>query len=110
MADLIYQLKMLGKDNTFNAPSSEHILNSMAKGGVEIAPNGCHGGGCGVCKIKILSGECETLCMSKKYITKEEEQDGYVLSCRAFPTSDIEFEFIGKPVCKTNQKKKYGFV
>jgi len=110
MIDSIYQLEMLGEYSTFNASSSMHILASMAKGGVEISPNGCHGGGCGVCKIKILSGNIETLCMSEKHITKEEEKSGYVLACRTFPMSDITFEFIGKVQCKTNEKKKYGFV
>jgi len=49
--------------------------------------------------------------MSKKYITNEERDEGFVLACRAFPKSDIEFEFIGKPQCKkVNEVKKYGFV
>lgn len=106
-----YQLRMKGKDKTFTACTEDHILNSMAKGGVEIAPNGCHGGGCGVCKIKILSGEVETLNMSKKYISDEEKEQGFVLACRAMPKTDVEFEFIGKPQCKrVSEKKKYGFV
>jgi len=110
MEGFIHKLKMTGESNTFEASSLEHILNSMAKGGVEIAPNGCHGGGCGVCKIKILKGDVETLCMSKKYISDDERELGFVLACRAFPKSDVEFEFIGKPQCKTKEKKKYGFV
>jgi len=111
MGGLKYQLRMIGKTNTFDASQEDHILNSMAKGGVQIAPNGCHGGGCGVCKIKITKGEVETLSMSKKYITNEERDEGFVLACRAFPKSDIEFEFIGKPQCKkVNEVKKYGFV
>ncbi|MFA9373652.1 2Fe-2S iron-sulfur cluster-binding protein [Poseidonibacter sp.] len=105
-----YQLKMVGLNKVITVCDDSHLLDSMSKGGIEIAPNGCHGGGCGVCKIKILKGEVKTLCMSKKYITEDEKNDGYSLACRAFPLTDIEFEFIGKPICKVNKKKKYGFV
>ena len=111
MAGSKYQIKMLGNNKSFDSCNEDHILNCMAKGGVSLAPNGCHGGGCGVCKIKILDGETETLSMSKKYITEDEKKSGFVLACRAIPKSDIEFEFIGKPQCKrVEEKKKYGFV
>jgi len=110
MKSFMYKLKMLGKKNFFKAINIDHILKSMEKNGIDIAPNGCYGGGCGVCKIKILHGETQTLSMSKKYINEEEKTAGYVLACRAFPKSDIEFEFVGKPQCKTKEKKKYGFV
>lgn len=111
MDSLKYQIKMIGNTDTFYSLYEDHILNSMAKGGVQIAPNGCHGGGCGVCKIKILQGRVETLSMSKKYISQEEKENGFVLACRAIPKSNIEFEFIGKPQCKrVEEKKKYGFV
>ena len=62
------------------------------------------------CKIKILNGKFKKLSMSRKYISKEEEDNGFVLACRVFPMSNIEFEFIGKKQCKTNKEKKYGFV
>lgn len=111
MAGSKYQIKMLGNTKSFDSCNEDHILNCMAKGGVSLAPNGCHGGGCGVCKIKILDGEIETLSMSKKYITEDEKKSGFVLACRAIPKSDVEFEFIGKPQCKrVEEKKKYGFV
>lgn len=106
----IFQLKMLGLDNSVNANRTEHILNSMAKGGIEIAPNGCHGGGCGVCKIKILKGDVETSHMSEKHITQTEREQGYVLACRAYPKTDIDFEFIGKVKCKKTEDKKFGLV
>ena len=95
---------------TFAGEQGEHILDAMLKAGINKAPKGCHGGGCGVCKIKILKGNVFTLSQSQKYLTQDEQDRGYALACRAFPRSDIVFEFIGKPQCKTDEKKKYGFV
>ena len=110
MNSSIFKLKMLGLNNSVNANRTEHILNSMAKGGIEIAPNGCHGGGCGVCKIKILKGDVETSHMSEKHISPTEREQDYVLACRAYPKTDIEFEFIGKVKCKKTEDKKFGLV
>lgn len=110
MSTKIFNLKMLNCEKIIKANEDNHILDSMNIAGTNKAPNGCHGGGCGVCKIKILKGDVKTICMSSKYISYEEKKDGYVLACRAFPLSDLEFEFIGKAKCKVNVRKKYGFV
>lgn len=112
MSNLNYQIKVVGQEKIYEITSKEHILDSLSKKGLSLVAKGaCHGGGCGVCKIKILKGEVKTISMSKKYITDEERKDGYVLACRAFAKSDLEFEFIGKPQCKKiNETKKYGFV
>ena len=97
-------------DKKIYGTKEEHILDSMLAVGIDKAPKGCHGGGCGVCKIKITKGEVSTLTQSRKFLSEDEEKSGYVLACRAFPKSDIAFEFIGKPQCKETKKKKYGFV
>jgi len=112
MGDSKYQIKIVGYENTYEITSKEHILDSLSKKGLSLVAKGaCHGGGCGVCKIKILKGDVKTIPMSKKYITDEEKDEGYVLACRAFVNSDLEFEFIGKPQCKKiTEPKKYGFV
>lgn len=101
-------LQMSGIEKFIETDSSKHILDAMLSVGLNKAPKGCHGGGCGVCKIKILQGDVHTLSQSRKYLSLDEEKAGFVLACRAYPLSDIEFEFIGK--AKVNEKKKYGFV
>ena len=63
-------------------------------------PVGCRGGGCGVCKIHIRSGEYRTQKMSRAYVTREEESEGIVLACRAFPLGEIHLEVLGKMVGK----------
>lgn len=107
-----YQIKVVGYENIYEITGKEHILDSLSKKGLHLVSKGaCHGGGCGVCKIKILKGDVHTISMSAKYISETEKKQGYVLACRTFVNSDLEFEFIGKPQCKKiNETKKYGFV
>lgn len=75
---------------------NKHLMDSLSSRS-DIAPKGCHNGGCGICKIEVLSGEYESMVMSRKHITQEEEDKGIVLACRIFPRSDMEIKFIAKP-------------
>lgn len=61
-----------------------------------LVPKGCHNGGCGVCKIKVHSGEYSTLKMSRKHISEEEEKRGVVLACRILPQSEMVIELISE--------------
>ncbi|MFD1243765.1 2Fe-2S iron-sulfur cluster-binding protein [Paralysiella testudinis] len=51
---------------------------------------GCRGGGCGVCRIQILSGRYRHKAMSKTHINAQDLAAGMVLACRVFPESDME--------------------
>ena len=57
---------------------------------------GCHGGGCGVCRIRILSGVYRKKVMSKTHISPQDLAEGVVLACRVFPESDMEI--IAEPI------------
>jgi ferredoxin len=50
---------------------------------------GCRGGGCGVCRVRVLDGEYVTKRMSRRFVTEEDEADGFALACRLFPSSDL---------------------
>ncbi len=82
----------------FECREDQHLLVAMKSIGKKCIPSGCHGGGCGVCKIRILAGDTERLVMSRKHISKTEEEQGVVLACRIFPRSPIRLEVIGKTV------------
>ena len=68
----------------------------MVRLGKKGIPSGCHGGGCGVCKIEITSGDYETKKMSRAHISETEEAMGIVLACRVFPRSDIKLMVVGQ--------------
>jgi ferredoxin len=92
---------ILVKDKNRNRSCCEekHLMDSLSVC-TDLVPRGCHNGACGVCKIKVHSGEFEKLKMNRKHITQEEEMNNIVLACRSFPRGDMEIEFIGKPKSK----------
>jgi len=98
----------------FSCSEDQHLLQGMTSLGKRGIPSGCHGGGCGVCKVKITQGEVETLVMSRAYVTEEEEKEGIVLACRTFPRGSISLKVIGKlsknVLRPSTSSKKYGFV
>jgi len=81
---------------SFECNSEKHLLESLHNKSPK-APKGCHNGGCGICKIKVSKGKYESIIMSRKHISQEEENSGVVLACRVFPKSDMEIQFIAKP-------------
>jgi len=90
----LYSIKV--NDSIYECSDKKHLLESLY-GKTPKAPKGCHNGGCGVCKIKVIKGEYESIVMSRKHISQEEENSGVVLACRVFPRSDMEIQFIAKP-------------
>ncbi|MBJ7552556.1 2Fe-2S iron-sulfur cluster-binding protein [Marinomonas ostreistagni] len=50
---------------------------------------GCRGGGCGVCKCRVVKGEFFAKAMSKSHISQEEREQGVVLACRVFPVTPM---------------------
>ena len=75
---------------------TQHLLGGMVRLGKKGIPSGCHGGGCGVCKIEITNGDYDTKKMSRAHISAAEEVKGIVLACRVFPRSDIKLMVVGK--------------
>ena len=96
---------------TYKCREDEHLLRAMVQTGRKGIPSGCHGGGCGVCKVKVEKGEYNTLAMSRAHVLEQEEREGIVLACRVFPRSDMELRVIGQLAkAFSRPKKKYGLV
>ena len=85
-----YEIKDAESGNVFIGRDDESIFRAMHKSGRSIFKGGCEGGGCGICKVKILEGEYEAFKkMSRKHVTEEEESQGIVLACCVKPSGDI---------------------
>lgn len=104
-----WQVHIRDTGEDYDCCPDEHLLKGMLRLGRKGIPSGCHGGGCGVCKIRILSGEVDTLVMSRAHVTEQEQAEGFALACRCFPRSDVRLEVVGK-MQKTVCKKRYGLV
>ena len=68
-------------------------MEALARKGI---PVGCRGGGCGVCKVRIESGSVRAETMSRQHVSAAEQARGYVLACRAYPTSDVRLRAVDK--------------
>ena len=54
------------------------------------------GGGCGVCKVRIEAGSVRTKKMSRCHVSEQDEAEGCVLACRAYPLSDLQVRAVEK--------------
>lgn len=91
-----YTVTIQDTGESFRCASDESILRGMDKLGRRGIPVGCREGGCGVCKIQIISGEIVKRVMSRDHVSAEEEAENKVLACRVRPASDLVVHVIGK--------------
>lgn len=91
-----YQITIEDLGVSYLCDENESILKGMARFGQKGIPVGCCGGGCGICKIAISSGEYDSKVMSRQHASAEEQARGIVLACRVFPRSDISLRVLGK--------------
>jgi ferredoxin len=66
----------------------EDVLAAARRQGVMI-PQGCRGGGCGMCKIRVEEGNFERGTSSMAVLSEEERRQNYSLSCKTYPQSDL---------------------
>jgi ferredoxin len=93
--DQMFEITILDSGETFPCSSTQAILLAMVGLGRKGIPSGCHGGGCGVCKIQIVSGEVSLKVMSLAHVSEQEQDSDIVLACRAIPCSDIQLTLKG---------------
>jgi len=88
-----HQIKVLHTCQAFPCGEDEFILEAMVRAGCEPICYGCFGGGCGACKMKIVSGEYfPEKKMSRAHVTVQEQETGVVLICCVKPRGNIEIE------------------
>jgi len=85
---MVFQVAINNTGEVYSCDEKKHLLAGMIQ-------LGCRSGGCGVCKIKILSGDCTSKKMSRDHVSEDEERQGIMLACRVFPQADISLSVIG---------------
>ncbi len=88
----VCQVSVTNRQQVFKVPKGELLLLAMEKLNQRAIDVGCRGGGCGLCKVKVLQGDYQTKRMSKAHISEEEAALGFALACRLTPLSDLELE------------------
>ena len=97
-----HTIKLVDTGEDFLCREDQHLLQGMqgyqiGKTMLETIPVGCRGGGCGICRIRILSGEYDSKKMSCKHITGEDHGQGIALACRIYPRSELSIEVVEIP-------------
>ncbi|MES2183902.1 MAG: CDP-6-deoxy-delta-3,4-glucoseen reductase [Pseudomonadota bacterium] len=75
----------------FTTDAGETILNAAIRQGIGM-PYGCKDGACGSCKCKKLDGSVVQGEHQAKALTAEEEAQGFILTCRSVPQTDVLLE------------------
>ncbi|HHY22131.1 MAG TPA: 2Fe-2S iron-sulfur cluster binding domain-containing protein [Bacilli bacterium] len=81
--------------DVFQYKGNEDLLRSAQKNSIKI-PYACRGGGCGLCKVKVLMGQYELGPSSKAVLNDEERKEGYVLACQTYPLSELKIDLLNK--------------
>lgn len=92
---MAFQITIEDTGEVYPCSETKHLLAGMMQLGKKGIPVGCRSGGCGVCKVKVLSGQYTSKKMSRDHVSEAEESDGTVLACRVFPQSDITLSVMG---------------
>jgi ferredoxin len=86
--DESYAVRLSPLGETIMCRPDETVLGAILRGGAKIV-FGCRGGGCGSCKMRVISGRVEHGRCSAAVLTEEEKEKGSFLSCQARPLSDL---------------------
>ncbi len=94
-----YEITVLNSDEllilgTFMCLEDQNILVAMEKATKKFIKVGCRQGGCGICKIKVINGQYTKREMSRAHISKEDEENGIVLSCCIMPKSPMKIRLL----------------
>lgn len=84
----IFKLKI--GDQVIDAKSSESLLVALERSGVRVKVC-CRSGECSLCRVKLVAGK--VFMPRGVWLRHADEVYGYIHSCKAYPTSDLEIAF-----------------
>ncbi|MDF2180588.1 2Fe-2S iron-sulfur cluster binding domain-containing protein [Neptuniibacter sp. CAU 1671] len=87
-----FRIQVTNRDQEFLCPAGSNLLKAMERKNSGCISVGCRGGGCGLCKIRVVQGEFHSKRMSKAHISDDDLEQGVVLACRISPASDLVIE------------------
>jgi len=81
---------VMDSDVIFSCAEDEAVLAGMLHNGKGPLRYGCGGGGCGICRMRVLSGEWFAFKpMSAAHVSEADKREGVILLCCVQPRSDL---------------------
>ena len=91
-----YDIYVVDTGDRFSCRKSQPVLQAALCSGAASIRSGCHGGGCGICKVRVLAGEFTSGNMSRAHVEPESIERHDVLACQIYPLSNLVVELLGK--------------
>jgi ferredoxin len=86
-----YTITLLPMREVLTCSPGETVLSVILRSGAKVW-FGCTGGGCGACKMRLISGHLDYGRYSRAVLSEEERREGFFLSCQARPLSDLTIQ------------------
>lgn len=87
-----FSVYVTNRQQSFVVAAGQSVLCGMEKACSRAIEVGCRGGGCGLCKVRVLQGRYSTGRMSRRQVSEQEQAAGFALACRLLPESDLVLE------------------
>lgn len=85
-----YQITVQDTGERFVYGEDEFVLSAMKQANCGPIHYGCFGGGCGFCKMKVVSGAVHAAKrMSRQHVSQSEQEPGIVLICCIQPRGNV---------------------
>ncbi|MBM7456764.1 ferredoxin [Oceanisphaera litoralis] len=97
-------IRLEGSDEQFHCDDQRNLLEGMQRLACKGIPLGCRGGGCGVCRVQVLSGRYHCTRMSREQVSESDEDAGIALACRLYPKTDLAIAVLGRKGLKRSSE------